>query len=93
MKKSPSARAQSLYSLAGLLVQKRQPLVTSIQTQTGLTLEEANQEVDLSISRLYEWAARCDKDMCGVPVSLHFHVILSHFTDALPNKFTFSFSN
>ncbi|XP_012673555.1 aldehyde dehydrogenase family 16 member A1 [Clupea harengus] len=68
MKKSPSARAQSLYSLAGLLVQKRQPLVTSIQTQTGLTLEEANQEVDLSISRLYEWAARCDKDMCGVPL-------------------------
>ncbi|XP_076121338.1 aldehyde dehydrogenase family 16 member A1 [Alosa pseudoharengus] len=67
MKKSPSARAQSLYSLAGLLAQKRQPLATSIQTQTGLSSDEATQEVDLSITRLYEWAARCDKDLCGVP--------------------------
>ncbi|KAL2101125.1 hypothetical protein ACEWY4_002886 [Coilia grayii] len=68
MKKSPSARAQSLYSLAGLVAQKKQPLAASIQTQTGVSLEQANQEVELSVSKLYEWAARCDKDVCGVPL-------------------------
>ncbi|XP_063046894.1 aldehyde dehydrogenase family 16 member A1 [Engraulis encrasicolus] len=68
MKKSPSARAQSLYTLAGLVAGKKQPLAAAIHTQTGASLDEANQEVDLGISRLYEWAARCDKDVCGVPL-------------------------
>uniref|UniRef100_A0A3Q3LP88 Aldehyde dehydrogenase 16 family, member A1 n=1 Tax=Labrus bergylta TaxID=56723 RepID=A0A3Q3LP88_9LABR len=65
MKKSPSARAQSLYSLAKGLEAKRKDISTSINVQTGLSMEEAEKEVELSIIRLSDWAAYCDKVQGG----------------------------
>ncbi|XP_059414141.1 aldehyde dehydrogenase family 16 member A1 isoform X3 [Carassius carassius] len=67
MKKSPAARSQSLYSLADNLDKRRRDLAVSIQTQTGISLEEAEKEVELSVSRLSDWAARCDKEQGGTP--------------------------
>lgn len=67
MKKSPATRSQSLYSLADILEKKRRDIAASIQTQTGISLEEADKEVELSISRLSDWAARCDKELGGIP--------------------------
>uniref|UniRef100_A0A1A8JCD4 Aldehyde dehydrogenase 16 family, member A1 n=3 Tax=Nothobranchius kuhntae TaxID=321403 RepID=A0A1A8JCD4_NOTKU len=64
-KKSPSARAQSLYSLAKGLEAKRLELAASLVSQTGVSLDEAGQEVDLSITRLSVWAAYCDKMQGG----------------------------
>ncbi len=39
--KAPAARSQSLYSLADSLDKRRRDLAVSIQTQTGISLEEA----------------------------------------------------
>uniref|UniRef100_A0A8D3B6Q7 Aldehyde dehydrogenase 16 family, member A1 n=1 Tax=Scophthalmus maximus TaxID=52904 RepID=A0A8D3B6Q7_SCOMX len=61
MKKSPSARAQSLLSLAKGLESKRRDIAVSISIQAGLSVEEAEKEVDLSLARLSDWAAYCDK--------------------------------
>ncbi|KAK5856811.1 hypothetical protein PBY51_008381 [Eleginops maclovinus] len=66
MKKSPSARAQSLLSLAKGLEGKRRDLSSSI-VQTGLSLDKADEEVELSIARLSDWAAYCDKVQGGTP--------------------------
>lgn len=71
MKKSPAARSQSLYSLADSLEKRRQDLAMSIQIQTGIPLEEAEKEVELSISKLSDWAARCDKEQGGTPVRIN----------------------
>lgn len=65
MKKSPSARAQSLYSLAKGLESKRRDIAAAINTQTGLSMDEAEKEVELSITRLSVWAAYCDKVQGG----------------------------
>ncbi|XP_039893293.1 aldehyde dehydrogenase family 16 member A1 [Simochromis diagramma] len=65
MKKSPSARAQSLYSLAKGLEAKRRDIAAAINTQTGLSMDEAEKEVELSITRLSVWAAYCDKVQGG----------------------------
>ncbi|XP_022603754.1 aldehyde dehydrogenase family 16 member A1 [Seriola dumerili] len=65
MKKSPSARAQSLYSLAKGLEAKRRDIAVSINVQTGLSMDEAEKEVDLSSARLNDWAAYCDKVQGG----------------------------
>ncbi|XP_035253943.1 aldehyde dehydrogenase family 16 member A1 [Anguilla anguilla] len=65
-KRSAVSRAQSLYSLAESLELKRRDLALSLQAQTGILLEEAEMEVDLSISRLCDWAAHCDKEGGGV---------------------------
>uniref|UniRef100_A0A3Q3C0G0 Aldehyde dehydrogenase 16 family, member A1 n=1 Tax=Haplochromis burtoni TaxID=8153 RepID=A0A3Q3C0G0_HAPBU len=65
MKKSPSARAQSLYSLAKGLEAKRRDIAAAINTQTGLSMDEAEKEVELSITRLSVWAAYCDKVLGG----------------------------
>nr|XP_040045847.1 aldehyde dehydrogenase family 16 member A1 [Gasterosteus aculeatus aculeatus] len=67
MKKSPSARAQSLYSLAKGLEAKRRDLAASINVQTGLSMDKADEEVELSIARLSDWAAYCDKVQGGTP--------------------------
>ncbi|KAM9456959.1 aldehyde dehydrogenase family 16 member A1 isoform 1-T2 [Clarias gariepinus] len=61
MKKSPAARALALYSLADSLDKRRQDMAVSLHTQTGVSMEEAAQEVELSVARLSDWAARCDK--------------------------------
>lgn len=68
MKKSPSARAQSLYSLAKGLEAKRRDIAAAINTQTGLSVDEAEEEVELSITRLSVWAAYCDKVQGGALV-------------------------
>lgn len=65
MKKSPSARAQSLLSLAKVLEAKRQDIAASIQVQTGGSVDEAEKEMELSISRLNDWSAYCDKIQGG----------------------------
>lgn len=72
MKKSPSARAQSLYSLAKGLEAKRRDLVASITAQTGVSMEEAETEMELGITRLSDWAAYCDKIIGGSLVSVDF---------------------
>lgn len=69
MKKSPSARAHSLNSLAKGLEAKRRDIAVSISTQTGISLDEAEKEVELSIIRLSDWAAYCDKITGGSLVS------------------------
>nr|XP_046270503.1 aldehyde dehydrogenase family 16 member A1 [Scatophagus argus] len=61
MKKSPSARAQSLYSLAKGLEANRRDIAASVSRQTGVSEEEAEKELELSITRLSDWAAYCDK--------------------------------
>ncbi|XP_029986094.1 aldehyde dehydrogenase family 16 member A1-like, partial [Sphaeramia orbicularis] len=65
MKKSPSARAQTLYALAKGLESKRRDLAVSINSQTGVSMEEAEKEVELSVSRLNEWAAFCHQVQGG----------------------------
>ncbi|XP_041824718.1 aldehyde dehydrogenase family 16 member A1 [Melanotaenia boesemani] len=65
MKKSPSARAQSIYSLAKGLEAKRRDLAVSISSQTGISADEADREVELSVTRLNVWAAYCDKVQGG----------------------------
>ncbi|KAB5553526.1 hypothetical protein PHYPO_G00039670 [Pangasianodon hypophthalmus] len=71
MKKSPAARALALYSLANSLDKRKQDVAESIHNQTGLSMEEAAQEVELSISRLSDWAARCDKQNGHMPLLPH----------------------
>lgn len=68
MKKSPAARALSLYSLSDNLEKRKRDMATSIHAQTGISMEEAEKEVELSISRLSDWAARCDKQTGGMPL-------------------------
>lgn len=75
MKKSPSARAQSLYSLAKGLEAKKRDIAAAISTQTGASLDEAEKETDLSITRLSDWAAYCDKIKGGSLVSVFFYYI------------------
>ena len=75
MRKSPSARAQSLYSLAKGLEAKRRDIAMSISIQTGLSVDEAEKEVDLSITRLSDWAAYCYKAQGGALVR---HFIRQH---------------
>lgn len=65
MKKSPSARAQSLYSLAKGLEAKKMEIVAAVSTQTGVSSAEAEEEVELSVARLTVWAAYCDKVQGG----------------------------
>lgn len=61
MKKSLSARAQSLYTLAKGLEAKKKDFVACLTLQTGASAESADNEVELSIARLNDWAALCDK--------------------------------
>ncbi|KAG9330365.1 hypothetical protein JZ751_025580 [Albula glossodonta] len=65
-KRSPVARAQSLYSLAESLELRRRDMAMSLLAQTGIPLEEAEMEVELSISRICDWAALCDKEGGGM---------------------------
>ncbi|XP_029013936.1 aldehyde dehydrogenase family 16 member A1 isoform X2 [Betta splendens] len=65
IKKGPTAHAQSLYSLAKGLEAKRQDFVMSVSIQTGLSMDEAEKEVELSIARLSDWASYCDKIQGG----------------------------
>ncbi|KAI5627318.1 aldehyde dehydrogenase family 16 member A1 isoform X1, partial [Silurus asotus] len=68
MKKSPASRALALYSLSNCLDKRKQDMAASVHRQTGVSIEEAVQEVELSISRLSDWAALCDKQNGHIPV-------------------------
>ena len=46
-------------------------MAVSLHSQTGLSLEKADMEVELSIAQLCDWAARCDKEKGGVPVRIY----------------------
>ncbi|KAK7940201.1 hypothetical protein WMY93_003527 [Mugilogobius chulae] len=59
--KKSVARSQSLYSLAKSLESKKKDFVSSLNMQTGVSAESADSEVELSIARLNDWAAFCDK--------------------------------
>lgn len=61
MKKSLSARAQSLYTLAKSLEARKKDFVVCLTQQTGASAESADNEVELSVTRLNDWAALCDK--------------------------------
>uniref|UniRef100_A0A8C6WK34 Aldehyde dehydrogenase 16 family, member A1 n=1 Tax=Neogobius melanostomus TaxID=47308 RepID=A0A8C6WK34_9GOBI len=61
MKKNLSARAQSLYTLAKGLEAKKKDFVVCLTRQTGVSAESADNEVELSVARLNDWAALCDK--------------------------------
>ncbi|CAN9505151.1 unnamed protein product [Ophioblennius macclurei] len=67
MKKPPSARAQSLLSLAKAFEAKRRDLVSAVSIQTGASTQDAMEEVELSLARLNVWAAYCDKVQGGSP--------------------------
>ncbi|KAK3553084.1 hypothetical protein QTP86_031352, partial [Hemibagrus guttatus] len=71
MKKSPATRALALYSLADSLEKKKQDMAASIHNQTGLSMEEAAQEVEFCISWLSNWAALCDKQNGHAPLLPH----------------------
>lgn len=78
MKKTLTARAQSLYSLAKGLEAKKQDIAASISSQTGVSMEEAEKETELSIARLTDWAAYCDKVKGGSLVCVCFVFLMSH---------------
>ncbi|XP_061080748.1 aldehyde dehydrogenase family 16 member A1 [Conger conger] len=65
-RRSAVSRSQSLYTLAEGLELRRRDMAVSLQAQTCILLEEAEMEVELSISRLCDWAAHCDKEVGGV---------------------------
>ncbi|MBN3311788.1 A16A1 dehydrogenase, partial [Atractosteus spatula] len=60
-KKGCHSRCQILYFLAENLEQRREEFARSLRSLTGVSLEEASKEVDLSVSQLFHWAALCDK--------------------------------
>lgn len=68
MKKSPTARAQSLYSLAKSLESRKKELAATLSIANALSPDAAEKEVDLSSARLSDWAAYCDKIQGGTLV-------------------------
>ncbi|XP_075773623.1 aldehyde dehydrogenase family 16 member A1 isoform X2 [Pelodiscus sinensis] len=60
-KRTGHARAQVLYYVAENLELRREEVAARLGALTGATPEEARQEVDLGLERLFHWAAYCDK--------------------------------
>lgn len=60
-KRSGFNRSQILYYWAENLEQRRQELADHLVAVTGQSAKQAAQEVDASVSRLFHWAALCDK--------------------------------
>jgi aldehyde dehydrogenase (NAD+) len=58
---SPHNRAQILYYIAENLSARHDEFAQRITDMTGVKIEVARQEVDLSIDRLFHWAAFADK--------------------------------
>ncbi|XP_063869013.1 aldehyde dehydrogenase family 16 member A1-like isoform X1 [Scylla paramamosain] len=54
-------RSQILFYWAENLEQRRQELVDHLVVVTGQSGEQAGREVDASVTRLFHWAALCDK--------------------------------
>nr|XP_056720002.1 aldehyde dehydrogenase family 16 member A1 [Euleptes europaea] len=60
-KQTAHTRAQILYYLAENLELRRAEVASQLEALTGVGKEEALREVDLSIQRLFHWAAYSDK--------------------------------
>lgn len=54
-------RSQILFYWAENMEQRRQELVDHLVAVTGQNVEQAGREVDASVTRLFHWAALCDK--------------------------------
>ena len=73
------ARAQVLYFLAENLAARTEEFVLRIRSMTGVSGSEAQQRVDLSIQRIYHYAAQADK----YDGQVH-HTIYRNVTMAMP---------
>ena len=60
-KRAAHNRAQIIYYLAENLEQRRMEFAQCLMSLTGSTEEAGLHEVDLSIKRLFHWAAYADK--------------------------------
>uniref|UniRef100_H3AYW5 Aldehyde dehydrogenase domain-containing protein n=1 Tax=Latimeria chalumnae TaxID=7897 RepID=H3AYW5_LATCH len=60
-KRAAHNRAQIVYYMAENLELRREEVARRLGALTGISLEEAQQEVDLSVARLFYWGAYCDK--------------------------------
>ena len=60
-KRAAHNRAQIMYYLAENLELRRDEFAAQLQGLTGCSEGEGLREVDLSIDRLFHWAAYCDK--------------------------------
>ncbi|XP_051898979.1 aldehyde dehydrogenase family 16 member A1-like isoform X2 [Pristis pectinata] len=60
-KRAAHNRAQIIYYLAENLELRREEMSQGLSSLTGVTIEEARDEVDACIERLFYWGAYCDK--------------------------------
>lgn len=60
-KRAAHNRAQITYYMAENIELRREEFADLIHRLTGKSLEDAREEVDLSIQRLFHWGAYCDK--------------------------------
>ena len=74
-KRAAHNRAQIVYYLAENLEQRRSEFARCLVEMTGVSEEQALQEVDLSIVRLFYWGAYADKFGGNVQVKW-FHQVL-----------------
>ena len=71
------ARAQILYFLAENLAARTEEFTSRIRSMTGIGVSQAQQEVDLSIQRIYHYAAQADKYDGQVHHTVHRNVTLA----------------
>ncbi len=77
--RSPHNRAQILYYIAENLAIRRDEFRQRLATMTGCSADDAQQEIDLSIDRLFTYAAWADKFGGTVQeTTLHGLVVASH---------------
>ncbi len=69
-KRAAHNRAQIMYYMAENLEVRKQEFAEQISNLTGDSLEDGLMEVDLTIDRLFHWAAYCDKYGGTVQVSV-----------------------
>ena len=69
-KKPGHNRAQILFYVAENLDTRRAEFASQLMLCTDCTLEEGQRQVDLSVHRLFHWAAYCDKHGGSVQVSI-----------------------
>ncbi len=70
-KRAAHNRAQIIYYLAENLEIRRNEFAERLSVLTGVSVEEGEREVELSIQRLFHWAAYCDKYGGSVQVGLY----------------------
>lgn len=75
--KTGHAKAQVIYYIAENLIQRREEFATRITQMTHQKMKDALQEVDLSIERLYTYAALADKYDGRVHHTVHSNVTIA----------------